>query len=214
MNQFTARNAIYLDFEGEGKPKDAGSPAPHMAGVFRPHAEGKSGDYTPIYHRELWRPVLNGVRPEGMIQPLRECVIDLIEEAESKGTKIVFWSIHEQAVVEAELPDLLDRFKTVACNLYPFAKKLKNRYQKPLDETDSKVLNQYLKAFSLPNSTVPNIHPGAAESCRRIDRYCTKNKRWRRWQDREKEIARVLVAYNRKDCIGLYRLARKVLWHL
>ena len=37
------RNAIYLDFEGEGKKADGLVPKPHMAGLFRPNPTGKGG---------------------------------------------------------------------------------------------------------------------------------------------------------------------------
>lgn len=43
-NEF--RNAIYLDFEGEGKKRDGTVPMPHMAGFLRPNQKGKSGKYT------------------------------------------------------------------------------------------------------------------------------------------------------------------------
>ena len=38
-NEF--RNAIYLDFEGEGKKRDGTVPMPHMAGFLRPNQKGK-----------------------------------------------------------------------------------------------------------------------------------------------------------------------------
>ena len=42
------RNAIYLDFEGEGKKADGLVPKPHMAGLFRPNPTGKGGNM-PVY---------------------------------------------------------------------------------------------------------------------------------------------------------------------
>lgn len=210
---FNPRSAIYLDFEGEGEKLNGEIPAPRLSKIFRPHPTGKSGIYTPVYHNATWQPLINGVRPTGYHASLETLISSLVAEAKVNGSKIVYWSDHERRMVNELLPGLLEEFEQHSYNLLPGARKLKRKFKKSLNKDEPKGLNQYLLAFSLPNSTVPNIHPGAAESCRRLDKYCAANKRWRRWSDQQKAIARVLVEYNAKDCIGLYRLARKVCWH-
>ena len=210
---FNPRSAIYLDFEGEGEKSSGEIPEPRLSGVFRPHPTGKSGVYTPIYHNVSWQPLINGVRPTGHYDSLEGLISSLIAEAKITDSMIVYWSDHERRMVNELLPERIQEFEQHSFNLLPQARKLKRKFKKSLNEDEPKGLNQYLLAFSLPNSTVPNIHPGAAESCRRLDKYCAANKRWRRWTEQQKAIARVLVEYNAKDCIGLYRLARKVCWH-
>jgi len=39
------RNAIYLDFEGEGRKKDGTRPKPHMSGIFYPNEKGAGGNH-------------------------------------------------------------------------------------------------------------------------------------------------------------------------
>ena len=46
------RNAIYLDFEGEGKKASGLIPMPHMAGILRPNQTGGGGKYSCVFFKE------------------------------------------------------------------------------------------------------------------------------------------------------------------
>jgi len=207
------RLAIYLDFEGEGKKKDQGSPPPKIAGVYRPYQTKRGGIYETVFFEDTWRPVKNGSKFSGRFDSLESFIHDLIQEAKSNNKKIIYWSVYEDEVVKECAFDLHKEFQKYSVNLLPIARRLKNRFKKELNTEDAKVLNQYLYAFNLANHVVPSFHPGAAESCRRLEKASQQNKRWRHWSDKQKQLARAFIEYNSKDCIGLYRLAQKVLWH-
>ena len=51
---------------------------------------------------------------------------------------------------------------------------------------------------------------GPAESCRRIDRYAEKNKRWGNWTGKQKAVAIDLLSYNKADCMALFAITKKV----
>ena len=82
-NEF--RNAIYLDFEGEGKKRDGTVPMPHMAGFLRPNQKGKSGKYTCAFFRPNWKPVSNGIKGAQCIT-FDELFSELLIELEEKNT--------------------------------------------------------------------------------------------------------------------------------
>ena len=52
--------------------------------------------------------------------------------------------------------------------------------------------------------------PTAAEACRRLDNYSMKKRRWRLWTEEQKNVARDLIRYNKDDCLGVFRLAKKI----
>ena len=208
------RHGLYLDFEGEGVRSGATQcPEPHLAGVYRPAVEKSiGGSYTAYLFNKSWRPVKNGCRYRAVQVELRRFLWDLIAEAKAENRTIFYWTEHEHSVVRSlECPRLLAAFEEVSLNVKPAARRKINRKKLPLSDEDPKMLNNYLRALkpNLPAVSSPKIGP--AESCRRIDRYCSRPTRWRRWDQRQKDVAAALIEYNREDCLALYRVAKATL---
>ena len=207
------RFGIYLDFEGEGKKRDTDSaPSPHLAGVYRPEP-GKStgGSYTCYFFKRSWSPIKNGCASAATIIEFDCFLRSLISEAKFGKKTIYYWSHHELAMIERYASaEVAAEFKTVSQNSLRIAKKFANQRRIAIEEKHEKGLNNFLSALAPKLPTVKETKPGAAESCRRIDSYCAKAKRWRKWTDSQKLVARNLVSYNYEDCLALYRVTKKV----
>lgn len=209
LSREAAAQAIYLDFEGEGKRFDGTVPVPHMAGLYRPYLGGYK--YSALFFRESWKPVMShhsvSLDKCGDFTELLEM---LINEAEVEGRSIIYWTIHEESMIERHAPELFDRFLAVGLNLKKPAKTYVNRYKLGLDATEKKGLNQYLKVMKTSSPLIVECKPTAAEACRRLDAYAAKKKRWRTWTGEQKRIAKDLLRYNKDDCLGVLRIARKL----
>lgn len=206
-----ARNSIYLDFEGEGKSKKAGIPLPHMAGIFRPNpVSGGGGRYEAVFFRESWKAPMNGSSGKGRISDFCQTMEELIKEVSEKNSFIVHWSVYEYNVIEMNAPQILSTFDSISYNILPPYRKIKNRRKIVLDETNEKVLNQYVSAFFPNRKLVSPPKPGPAELCKRIDHFSDKYKRWRNWPTDKKQYLNDLLNYNEEDCRATWLLARKL----
>lgn len=208
------RSGIYLDFEGEGKKRDKTfAPLAHLAGVYRPQkTKSSGGDYTCYFFRKSWTPVKNGCLSKSEITEFNHFLRRLVDEAKSEMRTIYYWSNHELAVIENfASPELVIEFRKVSKNSLSIAKKFASKRRIEIGDEHSKGLNNFLSALAPNMAIVEETKVGAAESCRRLDSYCTKVKRWRRWTDRQKDVAKMLVSYNYDDCVALYRMTKKCL---
>ena len=207
------RSGLYLDFEGEGKKRDADSaPLPHLAGVYRPNrSKSAGGSYTCYFFKKSWSPVKNGCSSAATIIDFDYFLRSLVSEAKSEQKTIYYWSQHELAMIEKfASTEVAREFKAVSQNSLRTAKKFANRRRIEIKEKHAKGLNNFLLALAPRLPTVSETTPGAAESCRRIDSYCAHASRWRKWTNSQKEVARNLVSYNYEDCLALYRVTKKV----
>lgn len=208
------RRGIYLDFEGVGPARgDDISPRPHLAGVYRPHL-GKSagGQYHCYFFEPSWQPVNNGCGTSSSLSDFDDFVHMLVDECERGGRFIYFWSQHEGALIKDLVsPELHARFDKYSANALKFARRFKNKRDLEIEEKAPKLLNTYLAALAPKSSAVVAPKIGAAESCRRIDRYCSKAQKWKSWTAHQKACANDLVRYNKEDCLAVYRICRRVL---
>ena len=208
------RRAIYLDFEGEGvRQGTADIPPPHMAGTYvTDPSKTVGGRYSVTVFKATWQPVKNGCREVTSITSIKDFLWQLIELSISEGRTIYYWTQHELAVVESLKDEKLKKaFKEVSFNIKPLAKRLVNRRRLRLADHSDKALNNFLKTLCPNSQQVAEIRPGAAESCRRLDNYSGKAKRWSRWTVQQKSLAKSLIQYNREDCLGLYQLTKRSL---
>jgi hypothetical protein len=209
LNKVIVKNAIYLDFEGEGKKADHSIPCPHIAGLYRPYLEGYK--YSVLFFKESWKPIKSGHNVDrDRIGNFNDLMADLIEEAEQEGRLIIFWTVHERTIIEHHAPELLERFDRVGFNLYKSARRFANRRGLLRDNDEKKGLNQYLKLLKNAAPLVIACKPTAAEACRRIDNYASRKRRWRLWTDEQKSVAKGLIRYNKDDCLAVLKLARKL----
>ena len=208
------RRGIYLDFEGVGPTAgQMTSPRPHLAGVYRPHlTKSTGGSYHCYLFNPLWQPVHNGFSTSSSLSDFTDFAQMLVDECKREGRFIYYWSQHEDALIKDLVsPELHAQFSQYSVNALKLARRFKNNRDLEIGEKGPKLLNTYLEVLVPNSSTVvaPNI--GAAESCRRIDRYCLKAKRWKSWTARQKACANDLVRYNKEDCLAVYRICRRVL---
>ena len=205
------RRSIYLDFEGHGPTRRGGiAPKPHMAGLFRPKNTGKSGRYSCTLFNEKWKPVTNGIRIANYNTFDGE-FHELITELDHKSSRLIFWSIHEQTVLEKYLsPNLYKELLPFLYNVKKPITRYLNKNKSLKSRVDKISLSECFKALHRKRKPYPPLPLGAAESCRRIDRACQKKMKWRHFSDLQKGYARNLIAYNEGDCRSTWLLALKV----
>ena len=205
-------HCIYLDFEGEGRSKNQGSPPPHLAGVYRPKSfQWGNAHYKTTFFKEPWSSISHVRGACEYVPSIAGFISGLIDEAEKNDQKIVYWSDYERAVVEEQYPEHLERFKANSINLLPKAKRYANRRRLTLNTEHDKVLNQYLATLKPKAKTVNTPKIGAAESCRRVDAAIARYSRFKHWPQKTKQIFISLLAYNADDCRALFTLAKKLL---
>lgn len=206
-------DTLFLDFEGEGpKGPDRVPQLPFLAGLYRPKARGRKSQFSVSLFREHCTPVKNGIPEIAEITTLEAFIERITEQAETEGLTICYWSHHELGTVQHFLPtNIAERFQAISANVKPMADRYLNRRDRTLTDIEEKALNAYLSAIS-PKSTPVNAPiVGAAESCRRLERYSVSEKKWSSWTDQKKSEAKELVRYNREDCVATAKIMRKML---
>lgn len=206
------RNAIYLDFEGEGRKRDGTVPKPHMAGLLRPNQTGKSGKYACVFFKQNWEPASNGIT-DAQCVTFDRLFSDLAKELEKKDSYLVYWTIHEQIILQEYLSDeLYARLAPRLFNLHPITKKYANRKRLFGSNMSAKkrTLEEFFAAMYSKRNPYPPFPLGAAEACRRIDKVCNKNTKWKRFSEKQKAYVRDLVAYNQGDCRSTWLIAKRL----
>ena len=206
------RNAIYLDFEGEGKKQDGTVPMPHMAGLFRPNQTGKTGKYICVFFDQKWKPASNGISAAdcGAFDGLFS---ELMLELEKENSYLVYWTIHEDMILQKYLPNALyTRLAPRMFNLHPTAKKYANRRRLfgPNESAKKRPLEDFFAAMYSKRNPYPPFPLGAAEACRRIDTASANHKKWKNFSDKQKGYVKDLVAYNVGDCRSTWLIARRL----
>lgn len=204
-------DTLFLDFEGEGpKGPDRVPQLPFLAGLYRPKARGRKSQFSVSLFREHCTPVKNGIPEISEITTLEAFITHITTRAETEGLTVCYWSHHELETVRHFLStNIAERFETVSLNVKPMADRYLNRRDQKLADSDDKALNAYLSAISPKSTPVTAPSVGAAESCRRLECYSLKERKWSKWSDAHKEVAAELVRYNREDCLATSRIARK-----
>ena len=206
-------DTLFLDFEGEGpKGPDRAPQLPFLAGLYRPKADGRKSQFSVSLFREHCTPVKNGISEITEITTLEVFITRITEQAEIEGLTICYWSHHELEIVRHFLPTIIAvRFEAVSLNVKPMADRYLNRRGRTLADIEDKALNAYLSAICPKSTLVTAPSLGAAESCRRLERYSLKEKKWSRWTDQHKSVATELVRYNREDCCATAKIMRHLL---
>ena len=206
-------DTLFLDFEGEGpKGPDRVPQLPFLAGLYRPKARGRKSQFSVSLFREHCTPVKNGIPEISEITTLEAFITHITTRAETEGLTVCYWSHHELETVRHFLStNIAERFEAVSLNVKPLADRHLNRRGRKIADIEDKALNAYLSAISPKSALVNAPNVGAAESCRRLDRYSTNQKKWSNWDEKQKEVATDLVKYNREDCRATASIMRKLL---
>ena len=205
-------DTLFLDFEGEGpKGPDRVPQLPFLAGLYRPKARGRKSQFSVSLFREHCTPVKNGIPEISEITTLEAFITHITTRAETEGLTVCYWSHHELETVRCFLPtNIAERFEAVSLNVKPMADRYLNRRGRKLADKDGKALNAYLGAICSKSTPVTAPTVGAAQSCRRLERYSLREKRWRKWGDHQKNLATRLMRYNQDDCLATFKLTRKL----
>ena len=208
------RKAIYFDFEGEGRSRKTKlSPKPHMVGTFKPNSTGKSGKYEAFFFKENWKPARNGIGNMASLVGFEEYFRSLFEFVSLEDVYLIHWSIYEKDAMEAHLSTAI--FKKIEPHLYnllPPAKRYANK-RKVFGATDNarkKSLEEFFGALFRKKSPFPPLKLGAAEVCRRIDKACLKNRKWSKFNVKERGYVKDLIAYNKGDCNASWLIAKRL----
>ena len=208
-------DTLFLDFEGEGrKGPDRVPNLPFLAGLYRPKAEGRKSQFSVSLFREHCTPVKNGIPEISEITTLEAFITRITKHAEIENLTICYWSDHELAIIKRFLKpkrQLIERFEAISLNILPQARKHLRRIGQEPPDSGNKVLNHYLAIICPKAAPVSTPRVGAAVSCQRLERYSDNEKKWSRWTDRQKSVAKELVRYNREDCLATAKLARKLI---
>ncbi len=208
-----SRDAVYLDFEGRKSIGPEKLPLPHMAGIFRPNKKGSNGQYEVFFFRDNWKPAANGSRGKAQVMPFVESFEILLNELEKENKHLIYWTIHEEHILEKHLPkSLFKRIKPRLFNVHPIAKRYANR-QKRFGNDDSakgKSLEEFFSAIYRKRRPYPPLPIGPSVACQRIDSACENTKRWRKFTERQKGYVTDLLAYNEGDCRATWLIAKRI----
>ena len=205
-------DTIFLDFEGEGpKGPERVPQLPFLAGLYRPKARDRKSQFSVSLFREHCTPVKNGIPEISEITTLDAFITRITEQAETENLTICYWSHHELETVRHFLPtNIAERFEAASLNVKLMADRYLKRRGQKLADAEDKALNAYLSAVSPKSTPVAAPTVGAAESCRRLERYSFKEKKWSKWNEAHKEVAAGLVRYNREDCLASHKILRAI----
>jgi hypothetical protein len=205
-----ARNSIFIDFEGEGESRTNGlTPEPHMLGAYTPKYDIEKAVYRAFLFRENWKPVANGSGGQAIFMSLEDSLQKLIDAARMRGGYLVYFSDHERKVIEMHCPSLYEAFMQVAFNAKPAIDRMYNRHHPQDTGSRPDSLEGYAR-FYFPAMTVATLKEGAAETCRKLDRWSADSQRWRAWKPKHKALAKSLLEYNRSDCRMTWKLTKRL----
>jgi hypothetical protein len=206
------RNAIYLDFEGEGKKRDGSIPRPRLAGIFRPNHDVKGGKYACVFFNEKWKPASNGIS-SAKCTDFITFFNEIASELEERNAYLIYWTIHESLILEQYLDgETYARLKPRLYNLHPDARRYANKRRLFGEQggTRGRPLEEFFAAMFSKRNPYPPFPLGAAEACRRIDKACNTNNKWKRFSEKQKGYVRDLVTYNQGDCRSTWLIAKKL----
>lgn len=206
------RSAICLDFEGEGKKRDGSIPRPHLAGIFRPNQDVKGGKYACVFFNEKWKPASNGISSAKCIDFI-VFFNEIASELEERNAYLIYWTIHEASILEQYLDGATyARVKPWLYNLHPDARRYANsrRLFGEQGSARGRPLEELFAAMFSKRNPYPPFPLGAAEACRRIDKVCNTNNKWKRFSQKQKAYVRDLAAYNQGDCKSTWLIAKKL----
>ena len=209
---------ICIDFEGEGKKGSGERPLPHLLGALVPRLDGHGKDYYLFLLREELAPIERAASIPGKTEFRRTCTLaeaiaQLIELAEARDCHLVGYSIHELNVIQDHLPQRSAERKAFELRWYNVKKKataLRNRLG--IDAPD-RTLDSLIRALMPKHKSPPPPKCGAAEACRRLSAAGFKSTRWRSWAPKHKQLAKELLAYNKGDCVAVWKLMNRVAAH-
>lgn len=206
------KNAIYIDFEGEGKSIDGTIRMPHMVGTYLPCYE--RGKYGATLFKEEWKPIDSGCRSSfnTSIQAFEEYFEEILQQSQTENRKIIAWSSHEEEVLKIFLNASLFRELTRSLhNLLPPTKRYCSKKHLRMDDgSRPRSLEEYYALICPKRADQPRLINGAAETCRRLDLCCTNKNRWSQFSQEQKQYARDLLAYNKGDCLSTFKIAKRI----
>ena len=196
-----AKRAFYVDFEGEGKRGNGEIPQPSMLGIY-------CRDGRPAYRVQILERTMKPLAYAGFTSECFGCMESainaLIHQAQSEDRKILYFSQHEQHMVNTFCSQTTaNEFMARSGNAKLLLKRWVGRTGRPKCHS----LEDYCRVIDRAPYEAPK--PSVAEAIRRLRTACCTAKRWRRVDTAKKELAKQLFSYNKQDCLALYQLTKK-----
>ena len=204
------RSSIIFDFEGVGISRASKTaPRPHMVGIFLPNNTGGSGKYKWTAFSESWGPATNGSKKPADTRNFSDFFLKHSLNMRERGGRLIHWSPHEAEILRIYLSTAdLEVVEPLLYNVRIPAKKYLRRVKRL--SSKGKSLEDFFSAMYQKRKPFPALKIGAAESCRRIDSACAKNKKWGRFTTTQREYVHDLIAYNEGDCRATWLIAKRL----
>ncbi|MGB0599205.1 MAG: hypothetical protein ACPGLY_21180 [Rubripirellula sp.] len=196
-----AKRALYIDFEGEGIRGNGEIPPPVMLGIY-------CRDGCPTYHVQILESTLKPLVHAGFssecFDHMEVAINSLLDQARSEDRDILYFSQHEQDMVNRFCShQTVNEFTARSGN----AKLLLKRWARRTGRARCHTLEDYCQAIERTPYEAPK--PSVAEAIRRLRKACRTTRRWRHMESNKKELAKQLFAYNKQDCLALFKLTKK-----
>lgn len=141
---------------------------------------------------------------------LRQAIAQLVDHARERDCRLVRYSIYERDVIQDYLPARSPErraFESLWYNVKTKANALRKRRR--LDAPDDK-LDSLIRALMPKHKSCSPPTCGAAEAGRRLEKAGAKSQRWSNWAPRHKQLAKDILAYNKGDCVAVWKLVNRV----
>lgn len=196
-----AKRDLYVYFEGEGKRSNGEISQPTTLGIYC--REGRPTYRVQILEQTL-QPLVYAGFPAECFGSMETAIPALVQQAQAEDRDILYFGQHEQEMVNTfRSQATADEFMARSGS----AKLLLKRWVRRTGRPQCHTLGDYCRAIGQPPYEAPK--PGVGETIRRLRRACTVSKRGRNLDSGKKKLASQLFAYNKEDCLALYRLTKK-----
>lgn len=211
-----AKKAIYIDFEGVGKSRNAKhGPRPALLGVL------VNNRYTGYILEKKLRPITKGLEgfaamgiASRIFNPCLDAVIEeLTRRAQEEKRVILYFSDHEKTAIEEHCDsETAAAFGELSGNAKLLLQKWRNR--RPRQRMNhGNGLNDFCmlagKPAWIPEPPQMGAKKGPAAAIRILCEKCAETGRWSELKPAHQQLARDLLKYNREDCVVTRRLAIK-----
>ncbi|MDA9857681.1 ribonuclease H-like domain-containing protein [Rubripirellula sp.] len=196
-----AKRALYIDFEGEGIRGDGEIPPPVMLGIYC--RDGCPSHRVQILESTL-KPLVHAGFSSECFDHIEAAIHSLLDQARSEDRDILYFSQHEQDMVNRFCSHrTANEFTARSGN----AKLLLKRWVRRTGKARCHTLEDYCQVIDRTPYEAPK--PSVAEAIRRLRKASGTARRWRHMESNKKKLAKQLFAYNKQDCLALFKLTKK-----
>ena len=211
-----AKKAIYIDFEGVGKSRNAQhGPRPALLGAL------VNNRYTGYILENQLRPITKGLKGfasmgigSRIFNPCLDAVIEeLTRRAKEEKRVILYFSDHEKTAIDEHCgSEAAAAFREVSGNAKLLLQKWKNKRPRQKMNHDNSLNGFCMLAGEpvwIPEPPKMGARRGPAAAIHILRKECVETRRWSGLRPAHQQLARDLLKYNREDCVVTRKLAIK-----